>query len=286
MKSSFEMNHIKMVCVLPVVLLLGISCSTKEMAYISNAERDSVQCILRTYSSIIHPGDELYISVISQTQEAAEPFNLTTHSLSISQSVENTDSWFGPSTISETYKTYNIGDLGGYLVTEEGTISFPIIGKVRAAGLTQDSLANRIAELLVAKGYLNDPIVTVSPLNFRVSVVGEVNIPKELHITGNRLTIFEALAMCGDITIYGQRDHVKVVRDMNGGSKVIEVDLTQKALFDSDAYYLQSNDIVYVEPNKVKKRESNRDENSMQYITFWVAVGGMVANLFRAYIMS
>lgn len=280
------MNHVKIVCAIVVVLLLGTSCSTKEMAYISNAGRDSVQCILRTYSSMIHPGDELYISVISQTQEAADPFNLSSHKLSIAHSVENSSNESGVTTISDVYQTDNIGDLGGYLVTEEGTISFPIIGKVRAAGLTQDSLANRIAELLVAKGYLNDPIVTVSPLNFRVSVVGEVNIPKELHITGNRLTIFEALAMCGDITIYGQRDHVKVVREMNGGSKVIDVNLTQKTLFDSDAYYLQSNDIVYVEPNKVKKRQSNMNENSVQYVTFWVAVGAMVANLFRVYVMS
>ena len=281
------MNYIKMVCVLVVVLLLGTSCSTKEMTYVSNAERDSAQCILLTYSSVIHTGDELYISVISQTQEAADPFNLLWYKLSASQSLGNSNKGSsGLAKMSETNKKYNIGDVGGYLVAEDGMISFPILGKLRAAGLTQDSLANEISELLVEKGYLNDPVVTVIPLNFRVSVTGEVNIPRELHVTGDRITIFEALARCGDITTYGQRNHVKVLRDMGGSIKVIEVDLTQTSLFDSEAYYLQSNDIVYVEPNKVKKRQSKVNENSMQDVSFWVAVCSIVINLFRIYLRS
>lgn len=280
-------NCIIIVCTFVAVLLGCASCSTKEMTYVSDAERDSAQSILSSYSSVIHPGDELYIQVTSQTPEAAEPFNSKEHKFYKAENRENVIGWKNaPTTISEVYKNAKIGDLGGYLVTEEGLITFPILGDIFVVGLTQDSVAHMIERKLIKERYLNDPIVTVSPLNFRVTVVGEVTIPKELHVTGNRLTIFEALAMCGDITLYGQRNHVSVVRDIYGMSKIIDVDLTQKTVFDSEAYYLQSNDVIYVEPNKVKKHQSVRNENSIQRVTFWVAVSSMVLNLYRVYLNS
>lgn len=262
--------------VLIAVLLFVSSCSTKEMAYVSDAERNQAQCILHTYSSVIHPGDELYISVISQTQEAAEPFNR-----SAPRSVENRGG--GTNTILEVYRNLQIGDLGGYLVTESGTITFPILGELYVVGLPQDSLAHIIEQMLIEKRYLNDPIVTVTLLNFRVSVVGEVSSPQELHITGNRLTIFEALAMCGDVSLYGRRDHVSVLRDRDGKTRVIDIDLTKKSLFDSEAYYLQSNDVVYIEPNKVKIHKYGRAENIVNGISTSIAVSYLILRLLNVY---
>ena len=132
---------------------------------------------------------------------------------------------------------------------------------MNVAGIQHDSLESLIQQRLITGEYVMDPIVTVSPMNFRVSVIGEVNRPRELHITGERLTIFEALAMCGDITIYGLRDKAVVLRENNGVTTPIEIDLTKKTIFDSKAYYLQQNDIVYVEPNEKKKREAGYDPN-------------------------
>lgn len=269
-----------------LIAFVLMSCSTSNLGYISDVESGS-QEIVKTYSSVIHPGDKLYIYVYSQMPEAATPFNLESRttivegSRSNSVSVSNSDK-----VISEVSGSIRRNDIGNYLVTEEGFISFPVIGDLRVAGISQDSLEMLIENRLKEGGYINDPVVTVSLLNFRVSVIGEVNNPRELHIDGNRLTILEALAMCGDATIYGERDKVVVVREKKGIATPILIDLTKKSMFDSEVYYLQSNDIVYVEPNKVKKRESNRNENSVQYVTFWVAVGAMVANLFRVYVMS
>ena len=130
-------------------------------------------------------------------------------------------------------------------------------------------------------GYLLDPLVTISPMNFRVSVMGEVRSPRELHITGERLTILEALAMCGDLTIYGQRENITVVRSKKGEATPITIDLTKKTIFDSEVYYLQSNDIVYVEPNKKKKREATLEENWPKYMALGVSIFAAVTNIGR-----
>lgn len=278
-------NRRPLVAMLLMAFVL-MSCSTSNLGYISDVESGS-QEIVKTYSLVIHPGDKLYIYVYSQMPEAATPFNLDSRTTIVEESRTNNVSASNfDKVISEVSGSVKERDFGSYLVTEEGFISFPVIGNLRVVGITQDSLGRLIENRLKEGDYVSDPVVTVSLLNFRVSVIGEVNTPRELHIDGNRLTILEALAMCGDATIYGERDKVVVVREKKGIATPILIDLTKKSMFDSEVYYLQSNDIVYVEPNKVKKRESNRNENSVQYVTFWVAVGAMVANLFRVYVMS
>lgn len=153
---------------------------------------------------------------------------------------------------------------------------------MKVAGLSIEDLQGRIEGRLKDEGYINDAVVTVSPMNFRVSVVGEVKYPQELHITGNRLTILEALAMCGDLTLDAQRDNVVVLRNANGISTPIVMDLTNKSMLDSEGYYLQTNDIVYIEPNKLKKRRAVQNENWPRYAAFWVAVGAAIVNIGRA----
>lgn len=264
----------------PALLLLASCHSSQQVAYISDAQRDSAQSILTTYNTTIHPGDQLYIYVYSQTPEAALPFNQETHvyPLELSQA-SNKEAGRGAIQRAEVCQ-----NVAGYLVDQEGTIIFPILGKLAVAGLTQDSLGRKIQHMLVHGGYIKDPVITVTQMNFRVSVVGEVNTPQELHITGDRLTLLEAIAMCGDITMDGQRENVTVMRDVCGVATPIEVDLTQKSLFDSPAYYLQTNDIVYVEPNKLKKRKATRDELWPRYVSFWVSIASLVTSLSRSYV--
>lgn len=271
-----------------ILALFLTSCrSVTEMAYISDAERDSAQAILTTYATTIHPGDQLYIYIYSQTQESTIPFNQETHTLAAQASKTNVVDTTHRSVTTEAFFSENLStnrqiSTYGYLVDEEGFIIMPVLGKMRVSGLTQDSLQIKIQKALIDGGYINDPIVTVSPMNFRVSVVGEVNAPRELHIVGNRLTILEAIAMCGDLTIDAQHDNVVVMRTQNGISTPIPIDLTQKTLFTSPAYYLQTNDIVYVEPNKNKKKLATRDEAWPKYVEFWVAVAAAVYSIGRA----
>lgn len=275
---------IRFILLLCALSLLAACHSSQELAYFSDAERDSVQAVLSTYNTTIHPGDQLYIYVYSQAPEIAVPFNQETHS--IAAEITHLNSVGGTSRsnkMSETFQQSNSSQIPGYLVDEAGTIVFPILGKMVVAGLTQDSLSRRIQNMLIDGGYINDPVVTVTPMNFRVSVVGEVRRPREIHINGNRLTILEAIAMCEDLTIYGQRENIIVMRENNGEVTPIIIDLTKKALFDSDAYYLQSNDIVYVEPNKHKRRKMQRDPNWHKYISTSVSVVVLLRNLYRTW---
>ena len=263
------------------LLFVFASCSSHwELAYISDAERDSAQQILTTYAHTIHPGDLLYIYVNSEIMESVVPFNQETHIEAMEMSRLNMAGGSnGEQQMSDTYSNRKQRQVTGYLVDEQGFVTFPVLGKINVAGLQHDSVESIIQKRLISGEYVIDPVVTVSPMNFRVSVVGEVRYPKELHITGERLTIFEALAMCGDITDSGRRDNVIVMREINGSVIPIEINLTQKTLFNSEAYYLQQNDIVYVEPNDYKKRKSNYDTNLQQDIQSYVRLSGSLARI-------
>lgn len=260
------------------VVLLSSCGAQRELVYISDAERDSAQQIIAKYANTIHPGDLLYIYVSSETMESVIPFNQETHTEAVEASRRNM-AGIGGEKMQDTYSRKVNHSVTGYLVDEQGSITFPVIGKLNVAGLQHDSLESLIQQRLITGEYVNDPVVTVSPMNFRVSVIGEVNRPSELHITGERLTIFEALAMCGDITLYGQRDKVVVLREKNGATTPIEIDLTKKTLFDSEVYYLQQNDIVYVEPNEERKKSVNYDPVYVQDAVSYARLGTSVFRL-------
>ena len=269
-----------MLLYVPLVLGMQSCAPTQEMAYIVDAERDSAQKIVTSYANSIHPGDQLYIYVHSQIPESVIPFNQETHTIAAEMShVNGVGGSNGENVMPETYKRQRTREVQGYLVGDDGMIVFPVLGKLHVEGLTYDSLQTMIQNRLIAGDYLYDPVVTVSPMNFRVSVVGEVARPRELHITGDRLTLLEALAMCGDLTEYGVRENVVVVREKNGEAVPLEVDLTKKTLFDSECYYLQHNDIVYVEPNAKKKKEATYDPNLPSNIVSLVRLGIAIGNM-------
>lgn len=268
---------------LPLILILASCGTSREYAYISDAERDSVQAIFNTFVSTIHPGDRLYIYVSSQTPESVIQFNEETNKLAAGMA--------GIKAVSQP-TAGNIVD--GYLVSQEGTIVFPVLGVLQVAGMTRDSLAIDIEERLRDGGYVNDPVATVRLMNFRVAVIGEVARPQELHVAGERLTIFEALAMCGDVTIHGLRHNIAVIRhaastadsaqafpDLANPQHIGRIDLTSKEIFSSPYYYLQQGDIVYVEPDDYKKRLSSRDPNTPTYISLTVSAANLLTRLYR-----
>lgn len=264
-----RLRQIMIMAVFYVVLLC--SCSAPE-AYFSDAERGSTHAILNTYNLAIHPGDQLHIYVYSMDPVGCIPFNQDSRSFLVEKNTRNDVNLTNRQVImSNTYHHIDNG-IDGYRVLEDGNIIFPIFGKITAAGISLDSLAHRIENLLIAGDYVKDPVVTVKLMNFRVSVIGEVPRPQELHVKGERLTILEALAMCGDISQFGQRTNVLVVRDSNGQVSTHTIDLTKKTMFDSEVYYLQNNDIVYVEPKKKLKRRAYMDEDVPHYVSTSVAV--------------
>ncbi len=248
-------------CVIVLVSLAVSSCRQQEpIAYIADAQREQAQRILNEYTTSIHAGDQLHIEVMSVDAESVMPFNLET-----SRSVKVGNQQVNPSQYSSR-GTNGVSVSNTYLVDEYGSFPFPILGIIHAEGLTSDSLSHYIQNRLRVEGYVKDATVNTRIQNFRVTVTGEVAKPALYHVLGERLTILEALALSGDMTIYGQRTNVKVIRSVQGQQVVGELDLTSYEFLDSPFYYLQPNDIVYVEPNKIKKKSATYDPNTTAYI--------------------
>lgn len=268
--------------ILAAVLLLFASCRTTQVAYISDATRDSAQTILDTYTATILPGDQLYIYVESQTPESVIPFNQETHKaqIELSRAINLDTSQRGliqqQNAATQNQTQYITTEVTGYTVNEQGQISFPILGQISAAGLTIDSLTSHIAQRLKNEGLVNDPTVTAKIMNFRVTVVGEVRSPQQIHVQGTRLTILEAIAICGDLTDNAIRDKLVVIRSDSGNRQMSEINLTTKELLDSPYYYLHNNDIVYVEPTERRKRISDRDPDTPKYISIAVSVASLI----------
>jgi len=152
------------------------------------------------------------------------------------------------------------------IVSAEGTIKFPVLGTIQAAGLTKIQLEQSIANSLTEKKLLTDPIVNVRFLNFRVTVLGEVARPTTINVGNEKISILEALGLAGDLTIYGKRDNVLLIRE-DGPNKIIHrIDLNSEKILNSPYYYLKTNDVVYVEPNKTKVASTSRTQQLLPII--------------------
>ena len=239
------------------VILFSACNSTKEVVYLQDVVPLKQQDIERKYEVFIHEDDLLSIMVNSKDPELALPFNMP-------------------------LVTYQIGSESpgqqrvlGYLVDTNGDIDFPILGKIHVAGLSRLELRDLIKEKLISGDYIKDPVVTVQFLNYKVSVMGEVARPGSFTITGDRITLLEALSMAGDLTIYGRRDRVAVIREENGKRAILFHDLRSSEIFTSPCYYLQQNDIVYVEPNKAKAGQ--RDINQNNSVSVWLSAVSVLA---------
>lgn len=230
-----------------IMMLLTVilsSCgSTKNVAYFQNSDSVNFEKSRFLYDARIMPKDQLTITVSTTNEEAAAPFNMTVPT---------------PYTINQR-STYSQAMLQSYLVDNEGMIKFPIIGTLKVGGLTK-SEAERMIEGKI-RPYLaesENPIVTVRMSSYSISVIGEVNRPGSYQVSREKITILEALAQAGDLTIYGVRDRVKLIREDATGKKEMHVlNLNDANIINSPYYYLQQNDMVYVEPNKVKAQNSS-----------------------------
>ena len=217
------------------MILVGlVSCvPSKKMIYLQGADElsETPQTIAQNYELKIVPDDQLLITVSSKDEELLELF-------ANSQVLGSSES----SSIQETV---------GLRVDKQGKIEVPILGEMQAAGLTRGELAKAIEAKLIEGEYLKDPTVTVQLKSFKVTVMGEVNSPGVQSISGDRVTILEALTMAGDLTPSGKRDNILVVREEDDQRVSYVVDLTSsEKVLTSPCYYLKQNDVVYVQPNK------------------------------------
>ncbi len=213
------------------------------------------------YDACIQPKDLLNITVNTTDPQAAAPFNLTVQTpINIAQS--------------NAYVTSQ-PTLQQYLVSNDGEIDFPVIGRLKIGGLTKNAAENLIREQL--RPYLKEtPIVTVRMSNYKISVIGEVNRPGTFTINNEKVNLFEALAMAGDMTVYGIRSNVKLIREDNNGQRnIINLNLNEQNVLHSPYYYLQQNDILYVTPNKTKAKNAGISNST----TIWFSVVGTLVSL-------
>jgi len=195
------------------------------------------------YEARIKPKDLLSITVVSSEPEASRMYNLVVPQIA---DQSNPNSIFSTPT------------LQSYLVDVDGYIDFPVFGKIMVAGLTRKELETSLHKKLATAFSKESPIITIRFINYSVNVLGEVLKPGKYETNNDRLTIFEGLALAGDLTIYGKRDNVKVLREhVDGTKEYITINLNDKNVIYSQAYYLEQNDVVYVEPNKSRGRSSN-----------------------------
>ena len=239
---------------LSTLIVLLCSCgSTKDIAYFQNAKYIDFEQSKYLYDAKIMPKDILSITVTTVNPEAAIPFNMTVPTIYTQQN----------------RSTYSYGSLQTYLVDNDGCIDFPIVGNVMVGGLTKSECEKLIHDKI--KPYLNEnerPIVTVRMVNYKISVLGEVARPGMFTVNNEKINILEALAQAGDLTIYGVRTNVKLIReDETGKKQIYTINLNDAGLVNSPYYYLQQNDIVYVEPNKVKSRNSNVGSTTGLWLT-------------------
>lgn len=252
----------KLFYILPLLALLCSCKSHENLAYFSTNTPALEQVVADTdWKLKIAPDDELAITVTSEVPEATAIYNLPAVNPATGRNT------------SETVRERNISamtQIQTYIVDREGNIKFPRLGAIHAAGLTTaqlaDELTRRIAEDVEA------PYVRVELYNFKVNVLGEVAKPGLVHIPTERFSILDALAQAGDLTIFGRRDNVTLVREENGKITYHRVDLNDAKLFESPYYYLQQNDAIYVEPTEARRGQAEYNQNNAYKISVVSAI--------------
>lgn len=243
--------------VLAIILFLSSCASVKKVPYFQNIDQVDFEASKGLYDAHIMPKDLLTITVNTVDPAVSAPFNLKGAS---GQSTDNSSQ--------------------GYLVDNKGYINFPVIGKIHVAGLTkeqcEDLIKGKLAPYLSAA---EKPIVMVRTSSFRITVIGEVGSPGVIPVSTEKMSVIEALAQAGDLTIYGKRDNIILLREnADGGKEYHRLNLNDAEIINSPYYYLQQNDVIYVEPNKVKARNSGIGPSTSLWFSF-VGIAASLASL-------
>lgn len=247
-----------------VAVALFSGCAAPKIAYFQDVYAGSAETIATGTDIRVQPEDKISIVVNSRDPLLTNLFNLPVSTRRVG----------------ETVSTYRDGAISGYTIDKEGNIDFPVLGKLHIGGMNREEIVNYIKEQLISQNLVKDPVVTVEFMNLSVSVLGEVTRPGRYNIDKDRMTLLDAISMAGDLTVYGLRNKVMVQREENGKQNVYVVDLTSaKSLYSSPVYYLKQNDLVYVEPNDVRARQSTVNGNNIRSSSFWVSIASLLTSV-------
>lgn len=256
-----NLNFKQIFLYLLTVIILS-SCSTsKKIVYFQDEQIGSRQQIVKGGYITIQPQDQVSIIVSSKNPELANVFNLPRAAVSVGTTISSNQN----------------GQILGYTVNEAGDIDFPVIGKIHIDGLTREQVATLIKNKL-SNDLVKDAVVTVEFVNLNFSVMGEVTRPGRYDITKDQITILEALSMAGDLTIFGQRDKVYLIR--TGDERITyQLDLRSRDIFSSPAFYVQQNDVIYVEPNGVRSNQSTVNGNTARSVSLWMSIASFLTTI-------
>lgn len=265
----FMKNIIRLFFVVVVTLVMMSSCSSTpkpSLVYFQDIyASDSVGAYpVNSYELKIQPGDELIISVSSVQPDATLSYNLPLNNPALSS----------------TLKGSSQARQQTYLVSSDGNITLPVIGKLHVTGLSVSQLTDKLTEL-ISKDVV-DPVVMVRLVNFKVNVMGEVKAPRQIEVDGERMSILDALAAAGDLTVYGNRENVLLIREEDGVRKYYHINLNDSKLLESPQFYLQQNDVIVVSPNKIQQSNSRYNQFNaykLSVISTVVSAASVIASL-------
>lgn len=261
MKTKKALNNIisALLCTLCIC-----SCGTvKDISYFQDATNGTVTTITPVPITF-RPQDKLSILVNNRKKELVEAYNLP-----------YVTRYLGSETISGTSQGVSC-----YTVDEKGEIDFPVLGKIKVAGLTRSEVAELIKNKLITSNELQDAVVTVEFANMSIAVMGEVTKPGRYNINRDEITLLEALSLAGDLTIQGKRENIIVIRKNGDKQETYKVNICSlEDLTSSPAYYLQQNDVVYVEPNEMRARQSTVNGNNIRSSSFWISLASLLTSV-------
>lgn len=254
--------------ILSLVALAAVtSCGTPTtIAYFQDMKPEQPSDL--AYASVmrVKPEDKLSIVVNSKDAGLADMFNLpiVTHRIGNTQASSLSNSQY----------------MSEYTVADDGCIDFPILGRMPVVGKSRSDIARMIKEELIGRSLVKDPVVTVEYSNLYFSVLGEVAKPGRYAIDRDKVTLLDAIGMAGDLTIFGERKNVTVIRDVDGHPTPYTVDLTRSwSLYSSPAYFLQQKDVVYVTPNETRQRQSTVNGNNVRSTSFWISLASLLTSI-------
>lgn len=254
-----------------ICILLFASCTVRNLAYLSDLEekRAYQELVSNNIEPKFQSDDLISISVNSLSAESNSLFNrgeMPVVSIAASYNASNPPP-----------ATYN----DGYLIDKEGYIDFPVLGRVKLAGMSKVEAKKMLTTQL--ESYVKEPIVNIRYLNYKITVVGEVNKPSSFIIPSERINVLEALGMAGDMTHFGKRENVLLIREVEGVRTVIQMDLNSKEILNSPYFFLQPNDIIYVEPHRMKAVQASTNTRTISILSGVLSLASFVLIRLRVF---
>lgn len=259
------MKILKTITVAVAMALALCACETPKLGYFQNVQSGQSYDVSKPLFVTLQPGDKLSILVSSKDPNLAYLFNLPI---------------VGHYRTSSSEQSLNSNQVASYTIDKEGNIDFPVVGELHVSGLNRKEVATLVKNTLIERQLLKDPVVIVDFLDLTYGVMGEVRNPGRYGFDHDKLTILDALSRAGDLTIYGLRENVLVAREESGRQTYYRVNLTNAdELYSSPVFYLKPNDIIYIEPNTRRAKESTEMGNALAQPGLWVSVASLLTSV-------